>query len=131
MAMLWEPGWAGGSGLTLHRCPLRVTAFCLHSSLSLLQVLPEVTSVAPRTGSAGGGQLLTIRGRRFPPSTDAGSVEVAVGGHPCTVVSTSPSEITCLTASQEGAQQAPDAPWQPLYDQTGRVPGGRGIELAR
>ncbi|KAJ1480919.1 hypothetical protein T484DRAFT_2770727, partial [Baffinella frigidus] len=62
-------------------------------SLTLESVaLPEVTSVSPRSGSAGGGPPLTIVGTGF--STSLADVVVSVGGVEATVLTVSADEIT-------------------------------------
>jgi len=101
-----------------------------------LQIAPEVASVEPHSGSAGGGQLLTIRGSRFPASASAGAIQVTVGGRPCTVESSASEAITCRTVPQQDAWDAQEQwQWQdpagPLFQQTGRFPGGSGIPLAK
>ena len=55
-----------------------------------------IAAVSPAAGSAGGGTLLTVSGHGFEyiQATDASSL-VTVGDQSCTVVSHTPTEITC------------------------------------
>merc|ERR1719318_827440 len=60
-----------------------------------------ITSSSPSSGSFGGGTLLTIGGNGFSSSH---SRKVNVCDRPCDVQSSSPTELTCLTPSNESSE---------------------------
>ena len=61
-----------------------------------------IDSLSPNAGSVLGGTLLTLQGSGFSISTER--VSVRVGEVPCSVISSSNSEISCIT----GPSTAPD-----------------------
>ena len=56
---------------------------------------PDILSVYPNQGGSLGGTLLTIKGTGF--GINPAAVEVDIDGIPCTVVSVSPTLVTCRT----------------------------------
>ena len=77
------------------------------------QFLVQVTSISPSSGSMAGGTLLTISGVNFP--TDISQNQVTIGEYiiPCTMVSATSTEITCLTGPAD-SDYTSDAV-QPVY----------------
>ncbi|KAI5091821.1 fibrocystin-L precursor, partial [Silurus meridionalis] len=57
-------------------------------------------SLQPSSGSLAGGTLLTITGNGFA----AGNTSVMLGSYPCTIMTLTPSMVTCLTRSFTEAQ---------------------------
>ena len=58
----------------------------------------NIASVAPSSGSFGGGSLLTISGTGF----DVNNAEVSVCEETCNIVTLTTTEITCLSPASEG-----------------------------
>jgi hypothetical protein len=74
-----------------------------------VQYYPKVDSLSPRSGSRAGGTVLTLRGHGF--SMDEEDISIAVGADgtiPCTVLSSTLEEITCVTAAAPPATPAPN-----------------------
>ena len=63
---------------------------------------PVVTAVAPETGSTRGGAMVTVTGSGFSPV--AARMSVLLGNHECAIVSSTYSEIVCVTgvSGEEG-----------------------------
>jgi len=59
------------------------------------QVVGDITSITPLTGSTAGGTLITIKGRNF--SKDPLDNPVKIGDVKCLVVSTNKTTIKCRT----------------------------------
>ncbi|XP_068136131.1 fibrocystin isoform X2 [Hyperolius riggenbachi] len=79
--------------------------------LFLYQTHPEILSVSPQSGSAGGGTDVTITGDFFQRPTT-----VSIAGKLCEVKSISPKSITCRTTAQGEARNPPH-------------PGNRGLQF--
>ncbi|XP_045037491.2 fibrocystin-L [Desmodus rotundus] len=54
---------------------------------------PAVASIAPTSGSIGGGTTLVVTGNGFHP----GNTTVSIGDEPCQIISASSSEVYCRT----------------------------------
>ena len=66
------------------------------SSLGKLRSNMVITTVSPSSGSIHGGQTITIAGGGFTDNIEM--TQVKIGDTNCTVLTASPSEITCTTA---------------------------------
>ena len=66
------------------------------SSLGKLRSNMVISDISPSSGSIHGGQTITIAGGGF--SEHVKMTRVTIGETNCTVVTTTPSEITCITA---------------------------------
>ena len=67
------------------------------------RIYPHIDTVSHSGGSTAGGQRLTITGGDFK---DAKQIDVTVDGVPCKVVSSTESEIVCITGPKTlGASQ--------------------------
>lgn len=67
-------------------------------------LLPVVASVSPRLGSVAGGTVVTINGHGF--SYNATDMTVIVAGEPCTVLSSNPNQITCVTGPSTAVSES-------------------------
>eukprot|EP00794_Sanderia_malayensis_P006708 gene6708-7470_t len=81
------------------------------------QTYADISSVWPKEGSKSGGTLLTIKGKFL--TNDKSHVSVTVGGVPCKVVTTSKTEVTCVTGKQAVMARNSSDPY----------PGGRGASM--
>ena len=66
------------------------------SSLGKLRSNMVITTISPSSGSIHGGQTITIAGGGFTDNIEM--TQVKIGDTNCTVLTASPSEITCTTA---------------------------------
>ncbi|XP_060067607.1 fibrocystin-L-like [Ylistrum balloti] len=65
--------------------------------LKTFALFPVVDNISPKNGSRGGYTHLTISGTGFEEGKGNVSTEVNIGGYPCDIVSSSYTEIICLT----------------------------------
>ena len=77
------------------------------SGRSAIVIPLVVTSVSPLIGSLAGGLAVTITGTGF--STAPSENSVAFGPNPCTVISSSTSQLVCITGSSGAAITATTA----------------------
>lgn len=95
---------------------------------------PEIQSVEPASGTLAGGTLLNITGRGFPDADwvdmgqpgatarqGAATVYISVAGVACRVVSSSYSQLQCVTGAAPGSVMPTQSPIRGMY------PGHRGI----
>jgi hypothetical protein len=93
----------------------------------------SVTAVSPSTGSAAGGQVVTVTGVGF--GVDASLVKFSFGGSPCVTLSVAQTTATCRTTSGTGTVSIQVTTWtsagaqigsamstSPLYTYTTAVP---------
>ena len=66
-------------------------------SLGQLTSSMTISSISPSSGSIHGGQKITISGGGY--SGDVSDTSVVVGAAACTVLTVTPSEITCITSN--------------------------------
>ncbi|CAL1168986.1 unnamed protein product [Cladocopium goreaui] len=64
-------------------------------------IYPQVNAISPLEGSWFGGNNLTLTGSSF--AADLDSIEVTVGGEPCTVLEATYSQIVCRLGSWQNA----------------------------
>ena len=76
-----------------------------------------ISSVTPNSGSTAGGTTLTIAGNFFDTSTQYPLV-VNVAGQPCTILSSTTTNIQCQTSAQPSGSQS-------------QYQGSRGLQLYR
>ena len=91
------------------------------------QLVPQVNSVSPATGSTSGGTLISISGSGFPDSNfplPSNTLSITLGGRPCSVVKSNFSTIQCYTPAQP---LAPSPAPVTLANGTSLYPGMRGV----
>ena len=91
---------AGSYSLSLTVCPISPTigSYCpgkASVNVASLTTPDEITAVSPQVGSIAGGTRLSIYGTGF--SSDFSEVFVIIGAKECIVVSSSYSQIECVT----------------------------------
>lgn len=67
-------------------------------SSAILTSIPSISSISPTISGIYGGLLVTIDGNGF--SNSITSVYVTMGSNPCTIISTMPGQLTCVTPAQ-------------------------------
>lgn len=90
-------------------CNVTITVFSRSGNVTVQQAdaysydmssTPVVTSVNPPYGTAAGGTFVEVLGRNLPASLKDAMVEI--DGVPCAVMSTSPTNLTCVTGERPG-----------------------------
>ncbi|XP_069118773.1 fibrocystin-L-like [Argopecten irradians] len=67
------------------------------NTLKTFALFPVITSINPSNGSLGGYTRLTVSGTGFEEGPDQIMTDITIGGYPCNIVSSSYTEIICLT----------------------------------
>lgn len=73
------------------------TEYVLRSAATFRFVWPEIKSLVPKCGPAGGPTALTVLGERLDVTAGNGSLRVTAGGADCPVVEHGPERIVCVT----------------------------------
>ena len=77
-----------------------------YSNSQSFTVQTVITSVSPTSGSVAGGTLLTITGGTFSDYTQQTMVFIGTDSIPCSVVSSSATQVTCITGPLKDINQA-------------------------
>ena len=85
----------------------------------------EVASISPNSGSVGGGTKLKITGTGFPNSMGGwANGSITIGGNNCLILSTSFSEIKCITPPEGSSSRKKRAAAEVLVNVNGKSASG-------
>ena len=117
---LLENGPAGDLDITLYVKSKGLAIGTLTYTLEL-----KVLSITPNSGSVGGGTKIKINGTGFPNSVEEWSTgSVIIGGNECTIVSTSFTEIKCITPPESSSKRRRRATAEVTVSLNGKTSSG-------